>query len=242
MIKKIERIISEIEKKSPIIITSSKATYGLKRSLRNLLKEIFLFRNHTNIPKKLSGRKNIRIQIGGGKHYLDDFVNIDIIPPADIVWDVREGIPLKPNSAKFIFSEHFLEHIDYPVSAKKFVKECWRVLKKNGQVVVGVPDGALAIRAYYKRDRKLISRFKHKWYSQRNCLKHFNTPIDFLNYHFRDQDDDKKYHPHLWTYDQEKLRSLLKEGGFKKTGVWKFNPQITNPKREFGSIYIYGIK
>lgn len=242
MKKNVNRIISEIEKITSTILISPEVTHGLKRSVRDLLREIILFKNYANVSKKPIKKKNLMIQIGGGPHYLKGFLNIDVIPPADLIWDVREGISIESNSVKFLFSEHFLEHIDYPVSVKKFMKECHRVLKKNGQAVIGVPDGALAVRAYYKRDKKLINRFKHEWYSQRNCLKHFNTPIDFLNYHFRDQDDDEKYHPHLWAYDREKLESLFKEADFKKIDVWKFDPCIANPKREFGSIYIYGIK
>jgi len=242
MKKNIKRIISEIENKSLIILTSSEATHGLKRSLRNLLKEVSLFKSHISALKKRGRRNSTYVQIGGGNHYLDGFLNIDIVPPADVIWDVREGIPLKFNSVKFIFSEHFLEHIDYPVSVKKFVKECYRVLKRDGKVVIGVPDGELAVRAYYKTDNKMIDRFMRKWYSKRNCLNHYNTPIDFLNYHFRDQDDNEKYRLHFWAYDRKKLKSLLKEAGFRKIGVWRLDPRIANIKRKFGSIYIYGIK
>ena len=234
--------VLEIEKRSVTLLALPQTTHGLKRSLRNLLREISVFKIHANAPGIQREGKNCCVQIGGGNHYLKDFLNIDIVPPADVIWDTREGIPIKSNSVSFIFSEHFLEHIDYPVSVKKFVKECYRVLAKNGRVVIGVPDGLLAVKAYYQKDKKMINRFMRHWYNKRNCLVHFNTPIDFLNYYFRDQDDDKKYHPHLWAYDQEKLESLLKNAGFKKVGVWSFDSRIANLKREFGSVYIYGIK
>ncbi len=245
MRKKIEKAVLEMEKKSSIILSSSSATHGLKRSIRNLLNEISLFKNHSK--SKFSGNPSIKakdldVQIGGGHHHLDKFLNIDIVPPADLIWDVREEIPLKSGSARFIFSEHFLEHIDYPTSVKRFIKECYRLLKNNGKLAIGVPDGALAIQAYCNNNKKLINKFKRNWYGKRDCLEHFNTKIDFLNYHLRDQDDDKKYHPHLWAYDYEKLESLLKGAGFQKIKKWKFDGKIANPKRKFGSVYVTAVK
>ena len=50
-----------------------------------------------------------KLQIGGGKHYLSGFINLDIFPPADIVWDCRYGLPFSKERFKFVFSEHFFE-------------------------------------------------------------------------------------------------------------------------------------
>jgi len=80
------------------------------------------------------------------------------------------------------------------------------------------------------------------WYGKRNCLGDFNTYIDLVNYVFRDQDDNKKYTPHLWSYDFEKLQSLMIECGFLKVERWKFDPTIAQSKREWGSIYIIATK
>lgn len=221
-------------------------THGLKRALRKLVKEIILYENHVNGMRQW-GKKRLKlfypkIQIGGGSHILPGFLNIDIMPPANLLWDAREGLPLKDKSSDFIFSEHFLEHIDYPVSVKKFIKECFRVLRSGGILVIGVPDSELAVKAYVRRNKKFYKKAIKVWYSKRNCLDDFNIYIDLLNYHFRDQDDDDKYDPHLWAYDREKLNSLLKQAGFKKATEWKFDPKIANPKRKFGSIYIKGKK
>src|SRR3989344_1853200 len=192
------------------ILEFNKTTHGMGRALRNLTKEIGLYENHIKGARDLSKKKNLdttKIQIGGGSHTLRDYLNIDIVPPADIIYDLREGIPLKDESSEFIFTEHFLEHIDYPTSTKKFFDE---MLKR--------------------------------WYSKRDCLEHFNTYIDLVNYHFRDQDDDKKYNPHFWSYDFEKLVSLFKDAGFSEVKKWKFDSSIANSKRWWGSIYIIATK
>lgn len=228
------------------ILSDPTLTHGLARLLRRVLKEVVLYKNHMDGAKKWRNDRlrfgTKKIQIGGGAHLLKGFLNIDIVPPADVVFDVREGLPLPNGCSEFIFSEHFFEHIDYPLSAKKFINECFRVLKKKGRVVIGVPDSELIVNNYVKKDRKFYQKMLDSWYSKRNCLEHFNTYIDLLNYHFRDQDDDGKYNPHFWAYDFGKLESLLKDAGFTKVERWKFDATIANPKREWGSIYIVGTK
>ncbi|MEK7163048.1 MAG: methyltransferase domain-containing protein [Patescibacteria group bacterium] len=235
--------IWELEKIANQLLVSENSTHGLRRSLRQILKEINLYKNHINGSKKLITKKNTeKIQIGGGKHILNNYLNIDINLPADIIYDIREGIPLSDKCSIIIFVEHFLEHLDYPVSAKKFISECFRILKNGGRLIIGVPDSQLMIKNYIEKNPIFYKKTIKNWYSKRNFIKHINTYIDLLNYHFRDQDDDKKYTSHLWAYDYEKLISLLNGGGFKKVNKWKFDKKIANLKRRFGSVYLEGIK
>lgn len=242
-----DKQISKFQKNINNLLHSKNITHGLARSLRQLSKELILYKNHLNGVKIIKSSKNElfnkeKIQIGGGGHILEDYLNIDIVPPADLIWDVRENIPLKTECSKHIFCEHFLEHIDYPISVKKFINECYRILSPGGQLIIGVPNSELIINNYLKKNYKFYKKMFKSWYSKRNCLNHFNTYIDLLNYHFRDQDDDQKYTPHLWAYDYEKLESLLKEANFLKIKPWKFNKIIANPKRKWGSIYIIATK
>lgn len=238
--------INYLEEVAVDVLENKSCTHGLKRSLRALIKEITLCRNHiTNLDKleeNLNELDKKNIQIGSGTHLINGYLNIDIMPPADILYDVREGLPLENNVGEIIFSEHFLEHIDYPVSVEKFVKECFRVLKSDGKLILGVPDSSLMIDSYVKRDKAFFNKIMNGWYSKRNHHFRVDTYIDLLNYHFRDQDDDKKYSPHFWSYDYEKLRALLTKNGFKKITKWKFNRKIASLKRNFGSIYVIAIK
>jgi predicted SAM-dependent methyltransferase len=238
--------IQKLELLARQFLKSEDVTHGMKRVLRRVLRETPLYKNYLksreengHLAKKLEVKE---VQVGGGRHVLKGFLNIDIVPPADLIWDVREELPIRDRCCEFIFTEHFLEHIDYPISAKKFIRECARILKPKGKLVVGVPDGELILRSYCKKDLEVFNRLIKTWYSKRNCLEHINTYIDLVNYHFRDQDDDPKYTPHLWTYDYEKLESLLKESGFSRVKRWKFDKSIANPEREYGSIYVEGIK
>ena len=218
-------------------------THGLQRVLRSLRREIDMFRAHqagrADLPEGLTAR---RVQIGGGSRLLTGFINIDIIPPADVIFDVREGLPLPDGGTEFIFAEHFLEHVDYPVSVKRVVAECFRILEPGGRLVIGVPDAAMIIDGYMKGDLALRECMMRGWYAKRDDRAHFNTYLDVVNYVFRDQDDSDRYTPHLWAYDLEKLVSLCAEAGFRKVEPWPHDSAIANPDRAWGSVYTVACK
>ncbi|MFD7538136.1 class I SAM-dependent methyltransferase [Streptomyces sp. NPDC059819] len=220
-------------------------SHGLARGLRAAAREIELHRyHHTSRRAWPNGRiddKPAKVQIGGGAHRIDNFFNIDAIPPADLLWDVREGIPLHGNTVQTLFSEHFLEHIDYPRSAKQYAIEAHRVLAPGGQIITGVPDAAFALSRYpgfLDTSAEMIER----WYAKRTCLGDINTQLDLVNLVFRDQDDDPKYTQHLWAYDHEKLVQLFTEAGFTTVEPWTFDPTMANPKRRWGSVYVIATK
>ncbi|ALO97224.1 methyltransferase domain-containing protein [Streptomyces sp. NPDC001508] len=227
------------------VLADPATTHGLARALRAAAKEIELHRyHHASRHAWPHGRiddKPAKVQIGGGTHRVDGFFNIDLVPPADLLWDIREGIPLQDDSAEEIFSEHFLEHIDYPRSAKHYVREAHRVLVQGGRIVTGVPDAAFALSEYpgaLEDSDEMIRR----WYAKRDGLSDINTRLDLVNLVFRDQDDDPTYTPHLWAYDHDKLVQLFTEAGFTTVEPWTFDPTIANPKRQWGSVYVIATK
>lgn len=237
--------IGELKRQVDAILSDPDTTHGLARALRVAVKEADIWLAHQESRAEWpSGRLDAqptRVQIGGGGHRIDGFFNIDIVPPADAIWDVREGIPLTDDSVETVFSEHFLEHIDYPRSAKYYAAEAHRVLAPGGRVITGVPDAAFFLSHYPSppsRSDKVIER----WYGKRTCREDINTYLDLLNYVFRDQDDAPNYTPHLWAYDHEKLVQLFKEAGFRTTVAWSFDPAIANPKRQWGSVYVVATK
>jgi predicted SAM-dependent methyltransferase len=221
---------------------------NLKNAIKRAGKELVFSKNHIlGLKRWFSSAQNakkdfLRVQVGGGEHVLKGFLNIDIARPADLICDVREGMSLPSGSAELIFAEHFLEHIDYPRSVKRFIKECYRILKPKGKLVIGVPDAGMMIKAYLRKDRKFYRKILKKWYSKRYILEDIDTYIDLVNIHLRDENDSDKYSPHLWAYDEEKLVSLFRAAGFGQVSRWKFDTSIANPKRKFGSIYLEAVK
>lgn len=219
--------------------------HGLARTLRATAKEIEISRYHQATsrtwPNGHIDTTPEKVQIGGGAHRIDGFFNIDAVPPADLLWDIREGIPLLDASVQLMFSEHFLEHIDYPRSVKHYAREAHRVLMDGGQLVTGVPDAAFLL-GHYPANPELAAEMVERWYSKRDCLGDINTFLDLINYAFRDQDDTPNYSPHLWAYDEKKLIQLFTEAGFRTVEPWDFDTTMANPKRQWGSVYVVARK
>ncbi|MEU5159123.1 methyltransferase domain-containing protein [Streptomyces sp. NPDC020875] len=223
------------------VLSDPVTTHGLARALRTAARELEVHRHHLagrgSRPGGRIEQRPARVQIGGGAHRVDGFFHIDARPPADLLWDVREGLPLQDGSVELLFSEHFLEHIDYPRSAKRYAAEAHRVLRPGGRIVTGVPDAAFALGRYYG-PLDPVDETIERWYARRDCRPHINTRLDLVNLVFRDQDDDPHYTPHLWAYDHEKLVQLFTEAGFATVEPWAFDPAIANPKRRWGSVYV----
>ncbi|MER7620721.1 methyltransferase domain-containing protein [Streptomyces sp. NPDC126503] len=227
------------------LLADPATTHGLARTLRAAAKEIDLSRYHRASQKTYpSGRIDStpkHVQVGGGAHRIDGFFNIDLVPPADVLWDVREGLPLHDGSVETLFSEHFLEHVDYPVSAKRYASEAHRVLAPGGRLITGVPDAAFVLTPY-PADAGEAQEMIERWYAKRTCREDIDTYLDLINYVFRDQDDDPTYTPHLWAYDLDKLRQLFTEAGFASVEPWEFDRTMANPKREWGSVYVVAVR
>ena len=75
----------------------------------------------------------LKLNIGCGKAKLSGWVNIDIEPGADLVIDVKKGLPFDDNSVDFIYSEHVLEHLIFE-EGEGVLREFERCLKGGGVV------------------------------------------------------------------------------------------------------------
>jgi len=102
--------------------------------------------------------------------------------------DLTYGIPFPDSSVDFLYSSHFLEHLELPV-AVHVLNESHRVLRPGGVIRVCVPDLRAAVQFYLtgQRDR-------------------------FLAYFFTDRRLSR--HRHRYMYDFELLRHVLAQAGF----------------------------
>src|SRR5579864_661365 len=69
----------------------------------------------------------LKVNVGCGQEPFQGWVNLDLDPgaKADILWDIKDGLPFENGSCAFIYSEHFLEHIPVPEGVR-FLAECHR--------------------------------------------------------------------------------------------------------------------
>ena len=89
-----------------------------------------------------------RLHLGSGRTKLEGWINVDLAgAPADLIWDLRKGLPFPNGSVDCIFHEHLLEHIPLE-GAISLTLECSRVLREGGVLRVGVPDFGRYMRSY----------------------------------------------------------------------------------------------
>jgi predicted SAM-dependent methyltransferase len=184
------------------------------------------------MAKQYAERVSLKLNIGCGFNQKEGWVNIDLLPNAALSFDLREPIPLPSCSSSFIYSEHFLEHLDYPEDAKSFLAECYRLLEPGGRFSVGVPDTGLALREYAGLgDGRYFELAKSIWHPSW-C----RTRLEHINYHFR-QDGE-----HRFAYDFETLQHVLAEIGFSQISQRSFDPTLDSEHRRLGTLYANAAK
>jgi SAM-dependent methyltransferase len=239
--------LDQLKKQLLFLQNSTQINHGFKSVITQVFREIkaqesYLLHYESSL-RNVSKFKNLyKLQIGGGSHYLAGFVNLDLFSPSDIIWDCRLGLPFNDSSFEYIFSEHFLEHIDYPYSVQLVLSEIYRVMKEGGELFISIPDGGKILDAYNRKDDAFFEKLYLECYSNRNPTVEINGLIDYVNYLFRDQIENPKYTVHHWAFDQESLTKLLNDAGFKTVKKVYIHPQYSNPDREFYSLYISAIK
>ena len=210
-------------------------TYGLRSSLRHVLSEIKILRKHrqgVREARNLSGQEHLRLHIGCGPKVKNGWINVDLSSHADITLDLREPFPFPENSCSTIYTEHFLEHLDYPLPAKSFLKECYRVLEPGGVFSVGVPDTEWPIAEYAgTRSEDYFEIAKERWHA-----KWCQTQMEQINYHFR-QDGD-----HRFAYDFVTLAQALGSAGFQDIKRRDFDPDLDSVDRKLGTLYVNAFK
>ena len=158
--------------------------------------------------RRFKNSKDLLVNVGCGMSGKEGWVNVDIVkaPGVTCVYDCRRRIPLPAGSARAIFTEHLVEHLDYYEEAPVFFDECRRVLQPGGILRVIVPDGSRYLRAY-----------EGGWDALREFSPHvadgkdgFETPMEVINTHFRQGGQ------HRFSYDFETLNLLLQRSGFRE--------------------------
>ena len=81
------------------------------------------------------------LNLGCGQKYHSDWVNIDFVSNNEYVvqHNLLAGIPIEDNEAAVVYHSHVLEHFSKD-DGFHFMKECYRVLNKNGIIRIAVPD------------------------------------------------------------------------------------------------------
>ena len=179
------------------------ASRGLHRAYRTMMLEARVMRMHREgLRRARTIPLPCRLHFGSGNNLKAGWINIDLSNSADLRLDAREPLPFPGNSARMIYSEHFLEHLGFE-DGTRFLRECWRVLQPGSCMSTGIPDAEEILRVYANGDVERWRRDRDRWHPA-SCT----TIMHSVNYHFR-QDGE-----HLYAYDFETLAEALRDAGF----------------------------
>jgi predicted SAM-dependent methyltransferase len=125
--------------------------------------------------------------------------------PSVVVADLNKGLNDEDNSVGFVYTSHFLEHVDRD-SARKLLVDILRVLRPGGLLRVVVPDLAYGARRYLDalRDNPSDSEAAP-------------TFLKWLDLRWPGERT-----PHLWMYDAPSLTRTLTEVGFVNVATCQF--------------------
>lgn len=192
------------------------------------------------IRHRLKSSRDLKVQIGSGPNPVHGWVNIDGGFHADIKFDLRHTWPLRTGSVAYIFTEHFLDHLEYPNGIGRMLSECHRVLKPGGTMRAIVHDAERLLRAYVYKDIEFFRQI-----GQLNTTDG-NAPslIGVVNHLFRFNGF------HQFIYDYETLeREFLKAGfsavlrsSFRGSSTPELNLDLDLPDRAPQSLYIEAVK
>jgi predicted SAM-dependent methyltransferase len=215
--------------------------------MKKIIKKILIFFGLINIfrqirslllillsyPKWIILKKNkkILLEIGSGnKKGSNGWTTVDLHYGADIIYDLKKGIPLPEATVDEIYASHVLEHISFK-DLIVLLEEIYRVLNQNGKFSVCVPDASLYIESYANKQRFLpeVERYQP-------ALVDTGSLMDQINYiAYMDQE-------HKYLFDKENLVNTLKKVAFKKVELRTFDESIDMKSRDFESIYAIAIK
>jgi predicted SAM-dependent methyltransferase len=206
--------------------------------LRYELKMAMVRLRSRSARRSLSGATDLLLNIGPGKRGLPDWVNIDAFdgPRVTCVFDCRTSLPVEPDSARAIYTEHFLEHLDRYDEAPRFLAACLQALRPGGVLRIAVPDAERYLRAYCSpgwEEMISFSPLAPAGEQQAKALK-----MDVVNHHFR------QGYEHKWSYDYEALAALIRDAGFKRVLRSEYNTstmselRIDSPQRRSESLYV----
>lgn len=198
------------------------------------------WRNHDNSPAIWIGQSRLATAALRMLGLLDrgNLSYIDYCRRNDIRYaDAVKRIPYADGSVSVIYSSHMLEHLDR-AEARRFMRECHRVLQPGGILRIAVPDLLPLARAYVEgggADSFLSA-----------CVLELDKPRGFKGRIHHAIFGGREHH---WMYDGASLSRLMKEAGFAEPTILPAGKtSIADPgelnlrEREAESVYVEGRK
>jgi predicted SAM-dependent methyltransferase len=134
----------------------------------------------TDISHKLNpeGIISYKLNVGCGNDRIPDYVNIDIDrkSKADIIHDIREGMPWKDGQIKEILFFHTIEHIEEKFH-RFILEEFHRVLEYNGILLISYPEFTICAQNYIDNVRGMRDFWKNTIYGLQRSASDFHVSL-----------------------------------------------------------------
>lgn len=137
-----------------------------------------------------------KLHLGSGGRIIDGWANIDITGLRTIPWDLRNPLPLESGQVRFVYTEHFIEHIDR-AAARRLLSRTRDAMGPGAIIRVSTPDLAKLVGDYQAGH---LVRMEHGgWFPETLC---------------RMVNEGMRLWGHVFVYDEPELVALLKECGY----------------------------
>lgn len=196
--------------------------------------------------KRFKDAHDLRLNLGCGACGKPGWINtdIDVSPGVNCTWDCRKSLPFPDNSAKCIFTEHFVEHLDYSEEIPFFLSECHRVLQRQGVIRIIVPDAAKYMHAYCSDGWEGLTKVRQLGPGLTDGAfgSRYNTKMELVNVVFR------QYFEHKFAWDFETINFVLRRYGFSEVYQQCFGKSVQEglaidmPERASESLYVEAVK
>lgn len=136
-----------------------------------------------------------KLNVGCGRDILPEYVNLDISPDvgADLVADIRYGIPAGHGEYDEVLCNNVLTQISDPQDFVRVMNELWRVTKHGGKTIVRVP---LATDPCAFQDPMDVRRFTEESFtymdSSHRRFKQYGNHYGFMPWHTAITDNNGK--------------------------------------------------
>ena len=115
--------------------------------------------------QEINGQMPIKLNLGCGNNKIEGYLNVDsyVESKADMIVDIRKGLPWADNSVEEILFFHAIEHIEEKFH-QALLDEFWRVLIPEGLILISYPEFEKCAQNYIENYRGMREFWKNTIY------------------------------------------------------------------------------
>jgi len=167
----------------------------------------------------------IMVNLACGNRYHKAWINLDFNAPNGDIKKVNllDKLPFEDNFVDIIYCSHFLEHLSSN-QANTFIKECYRILKKNGIIRVVVPDLENIVKEYLKNLQHCLDN-EIKKLDINQLLKYKHSQLELLDQMVREKSGGDLLDFYKSNITNSEIKAYIKERTGERLEAYNIPPQ-----------------